>query len=87
MTPKLLSRGWNVTSVVRNPDHKAEILAAGKDGPGVVDVLVHSIEDVKSEADAKNLLERVKPEWVIWSAGKFPFFSHSLLMHDLRGNG
>jgi len=69
MTPKLLSRGWNVTSVIRNPDHKADILAAGKNGPGEVDVLVESIENVRSEVDAKKVLEKVKPEWVIWSAG------------------
>ncbi|KAH8815621.1 hypothetical protein F5884DRAFT_772952 [Xylogone sp. PMI_703] len=69
MTPKLLARGWNVTSVVRNPDHRDDILAAGKNGPGVVDVLVESIEDVKSVVDAKRILEKVKPEWVIWNAG------------------
>jgi Predicted nucleoside-diphosphate-sugar epimerases len=32
MTPLLLNRAWNVTSVVRNPDHESEILALGE-GP------------------------------------------------------
>ena len=72
MTPKLVSRSWNVTSVIRNPDQKAEILEAGKKGPGKVDVLVESIEDVKSEGDAKRILDLVKPDWVIWSAGLSP---------------
>lgn len=69
MTPKLLARSWNLTSVIRNPDQKNDILDAGKNGPGKVDVLVESIEDVKSDADAKRILDQVKPDWVVWSAG------------------
>ncbi|KAM3065684.1 hypothetical protein ACMFMG_011389 [Clarireedia jacksonii] len=73
MTPKILSRSWNLTSVVRNADHKDDILAAAekapKEGRGQLDVLVASIDDVKSEGDAKGILEKVKPDWVIWSAG------------------
>lgn len=69
MTPKLVARSWNVTSVIRNPDQKSDILEAGKNGPGKVDVLVESIEDVKSDADAKRVLDLVNPDWVIWSAG------------------
>jgi dTDP-4-dehydrorhamnose reductase len=72
LTPKLVSRSWNLTSVIRNPDQKATILEAGKNGPGKVDVLIASLEDVKSDADAKNILDQVKPDWVIWSAGGFP---------------
>jgi dTDP-4-dehydrorhamnose reductase len=72
LTPKLVSRSWNLTSVIRNPDQKATILEAGKNGPGKVDVLIASLEDVKSDADAKNILDQVKPDWVIWSAGRFP---------------
>ncbi len=82
MTPKLLSRSWNVTSVIRNPDQKAEILEVGKNGPGKIDVLVESIEDVKSDAQATAILEKTKAEWVIWSAGtphchKFPLVPFS----------
>jgi hypothetical protein len=69
LTPKLLARSWNLTSVIRNLDQKGDILEAGKNGPGKLDVLVSSIEDVKSEADAKKILDQVKPEWVVWSAG------------------
>jgi len=69
MTPKILSRSWNLTSIIRNPDQKVDILEAGKNGPGKLDVLVESIEDVKSDDDAKKILDKVKPDWVIWSAG------------------
>lgn len=70
MTPKLLARSWNVTSLIRNPDQEAEILEIGKNGPGKLDVLVDSLGDVKSDKDAKRILDQVKPDWVIWSAGK-----------------
>jgi hypothetical protein len=69
MIPKLIARNWNVTAVIRNPDQKADILDAGKNGSGKIDVLVESLEDVKSDNDAKRILELVKPNWVIWSAG------------------
>ena len=69
LTPKLVSRSWNLTSVIRNPDQKTAILEAGKNGPGKIDVLVASIEDVKSDADAKKILDQVRPDWVVWSAG------------------
>ncbi len=71
MTPKLVSRSWNVTSVIRNPEQTADILEAGKKGPGKIDVLVESLEEVKSDGDAKRILDKVKPDWVIWSAGAF----------------
>ncbi|TAQ84052.1 hypothetical protein B7494_g7622 [Chlorociboria aeruginascens] len=69
LTPKLVSRSWNLFSVIRNPAHKSEILEAGKHGPGKVKVLVESLEDVKSEQDAQRIVDLVKPDWVIWSAG------------------
>lgn len=69
LTPKLVSRSWDVISVIRNPAQKAAILEAGKNGPGKIEVLVESLEDVKSEHDARKILEKAKPDWVIWSAG------------------
>jgi len=75
MTPLLLSRSWNVTSLVRNAAHEADIKAAaakataGKAGLGKVDVLISSLLDVKSEGDAQKILDDVKPDYVIWSAG------------------
>jgi len=74
MTPKLVARSWNVTSVIRDASQSAEILEAGKKGPGKVDVLVESLEDVKSDGDAKRILEKAGPDWVIWSAGILPSF-------------
>lgn len=69
LTPLLLNKSWNVTSVVRNPDHKSELLALGEGKPGKIEVLVESLEDMKGVADAKAVLDRVKPSIVVWSAG------------------
>jgi hypothetical protein len=69
MTPHLVARSWHVTSVIRNPEQKADILEAGKNGPGKIEVLISSLADVKSDADAQKILDEVKPDYVIWSAG------------------
>lgn len=70
LTPLLLSRGWNVTSVIRNPDHKDDIVSLKqKEHPGTVDVLVSSLDDVQSDAAAQEILDRVDPDYVVWSAG------------------
>lgn len=69
LTPLLLSRAWNVTSVIRNPEHEPEILALGKGSKGKLNVLISSLDDVKSDADAKKVLDAVSPDYVVWSAG------------------
>lgn len=70
LTPLLLKRAWNVTSVVRNPDHESEILALGKGLKGKLNVLISSLEDVKSAGDAQKIIDTVSPDYVVWSAGK-----------------
>lgn len=69
LTPLLLAKKWNVTSVIRNPDQEKEILRLGDGQPGKVDVLIESLDEVKSQADAQKVLDKVKPDIVVWSAG------------------
>lgn len=69
MTPLLLARSWNVTSMIRAAEQKPTIEKLGQGQPGKLSVLVSSVEDVKTEGDAKQILEQVKPDWVVWSAG------------------
>ena len=69
LTPMLLARSWSVTSVIRNPDHKSEILKLGEGQKGKIDVIIDSLDDVKSDAAANKLLDQVKPSIVVWSAG------------------
>lgn len=69
MTPAFLSRSWHVTSVIRNPSHAADIESAGAGQPGKLDVLVSSLDNVTSEQHAQSILDKTKPDWVVWSAG------------------
>lgn len=92
LTPLLLNRGWNVTSVIRNPAHEPEILrfndhegrVSGGDrgGHGTVNVLVNSLDDVKSLKDAERVIEGVRPDYVVWSAGPFPLPTVSTYFYD-----
>ena len=70
LQPLLLAKKWDVTSVVRNTEHEDEILALGKDKPGKIEVLVDSLDEVKGVGYAKRVLEKVRPDIVVWSAGK-----------------
>ena len=77
MTPLFLSRSWHVTSVIRNPEHTKEIESKGAGLPGKLEVLVDSLDDVKSEQQAQSILDKAKPDWIVWSAGIYctlPFF-------------
>lgn len=69
LTPLLLAKKWSVTSVVRNPDHEPEILKLGQGKPGNLSVLIESLDDVKSDNDAKRVLDQVDPDIVVFSAG------------------
>ena len=77
LTPLLLNRAWNVTSVVRNPEHENEVLALGKGLRGNLDVLLSSLDDVKSVSDAQKIIDTVSPDYVVWSAGTaYPLTPH-----------
>ena len=83
LTALLLAKSWHVTSVIRNPEHANEILSlaasatatttsgssGGGGGGGKLDVLVDSLDDIKSDDDARRVVEKVRPEIVVWSAG------------------
>lgn len=82
LTPLLLAKSWNVTSLIRNPDHEAEITKLGQGHPGKVDVLVDSLDDIKSDTQVQSVLERTNPDIVVWSAGTSQRASH-LQIHAL----
>lgn len=70
LTPLLLARAWSVTSVVRSAEHESEILKLGEGHPGKISVLLSSLDDIKTQADAQAVLDKVRPEYVVWAAGK-----------------
>lgn len=69
LTPILLKKSWSVTSIIRTEEQIPAINKLGENLQGKLSVLVRSIEDVKSESQAKSILDEVKPDYVVWSAG------------------
>lgn len=55
--------------MIRTADQKPTVEKLGQGQPGTLKVLVSNVEDVKSEGDAQKILEQVKPDWVVWTAG------------------
>ncbi|KAK4697632.1 hypothetical protein P7C71_g468, partial [Lecanoromycetidae sp. Uapishka_2] len=69
LTPLVLSRSWQVTSLIRDPAQNPTITALGKNQPGKIDVLVSSIEDIKSQSQAQSIIDSAKPTYIVFSAG------------------
>lgn len=69
LTPLLLRRSWTVTSVIRAKEQVPAIEKLGTGQPGTLNVLVQSIEDVASQEQAADILNKVKPDMIAWSAG------------------
>jgi nucleoside-diphosphate-sugar epimerase len=63
MTKLLAAQNHTVTSIIRDPNHIAEIQSLH---PDLVKPVVASIEEADDQA-AKNLVS--EHEWVVWSAG------------------
>ncbi|KAJ6191860.1 hypothetical protein J3E72DRAFT_413368 [Bipolaris maydis] len=69
LTPLLLAKSWNVTSMIRTASQQPAIEKLGQGQPGKLSVLVSNVADVQDEKKAKTILDQVKPDWVVWSAG------------------
>jgi hypothetical protein len=55
--------------VIRTASQTPAIEKLGQNQPGKLHVLVSNVADIKSESDAQKIIDQVKPEWVVWSAG------------------
>ena len=69
LTPMLLSRSFQVTSVIRDPSQAQTINSLGKSQPGQLDVNVSSLEDVKTEEQAQSIISSANPNYIVFSAG------------------
>ena len=69
LTPILLSKSWQLTSMIRTADQAPTITSLGKNHPGQLDVLVHSIEEVKTQSQAQSIIDTTTPNYIVWSAG------------------
>ena len=71
LTPLLLKRGWAVTSVVRSAEQIGSVPAPGPSPgqAGKLTVIARSLEGIKSEDKAREVLDEVGADYVVWSAG------------------
>ena len=69
LTPLILSRSWQLTSVIRDPTQESTIKSLGANLPGKLDVIVSNIEDIKTQAQAQSIIDSACPTYVVWSAG------------------
>ncbi len=69
LTPLILSRSWQLTSLIRDPAQKPTITALAKDHPGKLDVLVSSIEEIKTQSQAQSIVSSTNPTYIVFSAG------------------
>ena len=69
LTPLLLSKKWHLTSLIRSTDQSPTITSLGENHPGQLDILVHSIEAIKTQPQAQSIIDSSKPNYIVWSAG------------------
>ncbi|KAG5954953.1 hypothetical protein E4U57_003887 [Claviceps arundinis] len=69
LTPLLLKRSWNVTSIIRIPEQAPSVTKLGENLPGKLRVLVCSVGDVSTQEQAAAILKDLKPDFVAWAAG------------------
>lgn len=69
LTPLLLQRSWTVTSLIRAQEQTAQIESLKQGQQGSLNVFVGSLDDIQDEAQAKSILDKIKPDYVVWSAG------------------
>ncbi|KAL3475994.1 NAD(P)-binding protein [Aspergillus californicus] len=72
MTKIMVSRLWQVTSVVRNIMQKQNILRLGGYNPSTnLDVLECDLANIRTSKDASSIIEMVQPNIVVFAAGSF----------------
>ena len=70
LTPLILSRNWQLTSVIRDPAQRPTIAALAPPSQSQnLDVLDSSVEDIKTQAQASSIIASTKPNYIVWSAG------------------
>lgn len=69
LTPLILSQSWQLTSVIRDPAQEPAIQQLKTSQSDQLDVLISSLEDVKTETQAAAIISSTAPDYVVWSAG------------------
>ena len=70
LTVMLLKKSWTVTSLIRNPDQIEDLKKLSEGLPGEHKIVVHDLITVTSKEKAAAVIDEVKPDSVVFSAGK-----------------
>lgn len=70
ITDILLKKSWTVTSLIRSEEQVEDLKKAFEGLPGKHHVVVHDLEQVGNQEKAAKILEEVKPDSVVWTAGR-----------------
>ncbi|KAH7196644.1 uncharacterized protein B0J16DRAFT_351964 [Fusarium flagelliforme] len=69
LTVMLLKKSWTVTSLIRNPDQIEDLKKISEGLPGDHKIIVHDLITVTSKEKAAAVIDEVKPDSVVFSAG------------------
>lgn len=70
LTVMLLKKSWTVTSLIRNPDQIEDLKRISEGLPGTHKIVVHDLITITSQEKAAAVIDEVKPDSVVFSAGK-----------------
>lgn len=70
LTVMLLKKSWTVTSLIRNPDQIDDLKKMSEGLPGSHKIIVHDLITVTSQEKAAAIIDEVKPDSVVFGAGK-----------------
>ncbi|KAH6886801.1 hypothetical protein B0T10DRAFT_490365 [Thelonectria olida] len=69
MTLRMVSKSWDVISVIRDPAQRSQILQIGNGQKGKVEVLIQDLEKLMGVRGARRILEQARPNIVVFVAG------------------
>lgn len=70
LTVMLLKKSWTVTSLIRNPDQIDDLKKISEGLPGTHKIIVHDLIKIDSQEKAAAVIDEVKPDSVVFSAGR-----------------
>lgn len=66
----LLRKSWTVTSLIRSAEQIDDLKKISEGLPGKHNIVVHDLEKIDSQDKAASVLEEVKPDSVVFTAGE-----------------
>ena len=72
LTQILLKKSWSVTSLIRTAKQIKDLEPIADGLPGKLTIAVHDLEKVDSQEKAAVIINDLKPDSIVWTAGMSP---------------